>query len=121
MRRPRYMMRRDYVRRPLLRISSSLLSTLYFQMGFDWEKERYSFVIQWEIDISINSKNAATAIFSGLLKTYLAYAFSNKAGQKGDIVWAWMKTKRLFTTGNRSSMSTSVHSPHHHMRNLKNE
>ena len=40
--------------RPLLRISSSLLSTLYFQMGFDWENERYSFVIKWEIDISID-------------------------------------------------------------------
>ena len=104
-----------YIRR------SSLFSTLYFQMGFDWENERYSFVIQWEIDISINEIRKMRPFFGGALKTYFAYAFSSKAGQKGDMVWAWMKTRRLFTTGNRSSMSTSVHSPHHHMRNLKNE
>ncbi len=49
---------------------------------------------------------------------YLAYAFSNRAGQNGDIPWECIKTRRLLTTGRRSSMRTSVHSPHHQIRNL---
>ena len=51
--------------------------------------------------------------------THLAYAFSSNAGQNGETVCAWIKTNFPLTTGNLSSIKTSVHSPHHQIRNLK--
>ena len=51
--------------------------------------------------------------------THLAYAFSSNAGQNGDTVCAWIKTNFPLTTGNLSSIKTSVHSPHHQIRNLR--